>query len=333
MTKMRKCHGFTLVELLVVVLIIALLIAILLPSLAKAREAAKRMECSSQMRQVGLAVFQYEKQFGCMPNAQWNAFREFSGFMGMSAGVTGKPTGANAADAKATEVVRCPSDEFLPSNEIWNALSYAPIVDSGYMGLGALATSIQGNFQYCSWSYCRTGYQKSIPSVAANKVWQLRNLSQIAPDSFLLCEYWAPTNRLNVFTNTDTMGTIVGETGTEPNGYMAFDWGIAGPHHTICYGRFTAPPAGNPTARCLASITNVASVGSYTMVSAYGYQAAQISRSVDITNTFHDGVMNILQADGAVLGKTMINITDRPPCPSPFVGQWSTIGGWTRIAD
>jgi len=322
MTKMRKIHGFTLVELLVVVLIIALLIAILLPSLAKAREAAKRMECSSQMRQIGLAVFQYEKQFSCMPNAQWNAFREFGGFMGMTAGVTGSPTSNNAADAKTTEVARCPSDEFLPQNEIWNALSYAPIVDSGYMGLGS--TSF-GNFSYCSWSYCRTGYQAGVPSVAANKVWQLRNLSQIAPDSFLLCEYWSPTNRLNVYTATDTTSATI------PNGYMSYDWGGGTTLGTICYG--LGMPSNPAQAKVQTSITAVASVGSYVMFSAYGFQASQISRPVDITSTFHDGVMNVLQADGAVLGKTVQNITDRPPCPSPTVGAWSTIGGWTRIAD
>jgi prepilin-type N-terminal cleavage/methylation domain-containing protein/prepilin-type processing-associated H-X9-DG protein len=157
-------RGFTLIELLVVISILAVLIALLLPAVQAAREAARRMQCTNNLKQIMLASSNYHDVYGCLPQGvqftfSWSASGQHVALlpfleqtplfnsMNFNWIVPWSAQNTTAAGSVRPSVYVCPSDTMGTQVDILEADLYFPPGYSFfyYGGISQAYTSYAGN--------------------------------------------------------------------------------------------------------------------------------------------------------------------------------------------
>tara|TARA_R110002049_G_scaffold27321_2_gene94184 strand:+ start:362345 stop:363625 length:1281 start_codon:yes stop_codon:yes gene_type:complete len=139
--KSQRCkRGFTLVELLVVIAIIGVLVGLLLPAVQAAREAARRMSCSNNMKQLGLAMHNYHAAYNSLPRQNGGTPRAIASLApGLTATSAANNTTSNNSLRRSALV---PMTPFFEQQALWEQIANVYQIPMGDAGAGLFFSSM-----------------------------------------------------------------------------------------------------------------------------------------------------------------------------------------------
>lgn len=310
----RATGGFTVVELLVVILIIALLIAILLPALARAREAARTVSCASNLRNIGLGIFQYcERYGGIMPSAYYNTFNRLANYLGDG---VGKEIGG--------DVWRCGSDQFIKEMGTWsekNQSSYAPNADetgtdgipaADWAGWSVESPPGSGNYYGAQYSPFTAWYKDATDQAVVR-------LNSVATDTVLMAENWRDNCINSLFLNRYSL-KMYDYSGTVPTTLN---------RNALLLKQYTS----GDSITLDAASGNITGAGPFNWLLDY-VNLGTATRPITLEDIYHMGRINVLYADGHVEGKRTKYLSSTPGGGLWFgMATLAEIPYWNRFED
>ena len=216
MVPQRHHKAFTLVELLVVIAIIGILVALLLPAVQAAREAARRSQCSNNLKQIGIALHNYHDTHKTLPlgafnlrqawpsnGTNWRAlilpfleqgtvydqlsFTATSNFMAGGAAGGNALSGNEVLRGLVVQVYACPSAMFAPLSE-GHQNPAGTVQNIHYAGIQGAARPVPGQYSSTGTADCGHGWSCFNGMLAANECFGLASCLDGTSNTMLVGE-------------------------------------------------------------------------------------------------------------------------------------------------